>query len=172
MSAAVYVGPARVLRMDGERPHVQVLGGGCETATADWALPFRYEPATGDLLLVIGQSGRYWVTGIVHGAGRSQLAFAGHTELNAAGGPLHLSADGGVRIQSPAVGVEADVFETETNATHQRLDQCDSEVSGTLDERSGESMRDIDGEDAVTAAQTSTVAARVAKIDGGLLRLS
>jgi len=168
----LYVGPARVLSVEQGRPRVQVLGGSCEVATADWALPFQYQAQVGDLLLVMGREHRYWVTGIVHGAGRSQLAFRGDTELGARDGGLQLSADGGLRVQSPSVHIAAAEFETDTATTHQRIDEHDQEVIGRFDERAGESTREIDGEDAHTSARSETVAAHVAKVDGGLLRLS
>jgi hypothetical protein len=169
---SVYVGPARVLSTEADgRVRVQVLGGACDTTTADWAIPFRYEAVPGDLLLVLGQLGRYWVTGIVQGRGRSQMAFQGHTELKARG-TLHLGGDGGVRLDGPEIRIESEQFESEAEHVVQRIGDLDSEIVDTIDERLGECARIIDEEDEQIAARHSTVAKHAAKIDGGLLRLS
>ena len=169
---SIYVGPAKVLRCDADgRPLVQVLGGAGEQAVAEWAIPFRYEPNAGDLLLVLGRAGRYWVTGIVHGSGRSQLAFRGDAELRARGA-LHLGGNGGARVDAPEVRVAAEELHSEAEHTAQRVGEYDSTVRGTLDERAGECARTIDGEDEQVAAKHETVARRVVKVDGGLLRLS
>ena len=170
--AGVYVGTAKVLACEPDgRPRVLVLGGACDTTIADWAIPFHYEPQPGDLLLVLGHNGRYWATGLVHGKGHSHLAFRGDTEIKAKG-PLHLGGDGGVRLESPEVRIESELFETEATDTVQRIGHLDSEVTDTIDERTGECSRVIEGEDEQIAARHSTVAQHAVKIDGSLLRLS
>ena len=169
---ALYAGPARVLEIEEDaRPHIALLGGSGERTVADWAIPFRYEPRVGDLLFVMGRSGRYWVTGIMHGTGRSQLAFRGDTELRASGA-LRVGGDGGVRIAGPEVGIETRDLHSEAEHAAQRLGTVDTTVTGTVDERAGACERSIDGEDEQLAGRHETVAQRVVKIDGGLLRLS
>jgi len=169
---SIYVGQAKVLSCEPDgRPRVLILGGNCETTVCDWAIPFRYEPRPGDLLQVLGQASRFWVTGVAHGAGHSHLAFRGDTEWRAEG-PLTLEGNGGVRLDSPTVRIEADEVESEAEHVVQRVDDIDSEVSSTIDERAGECSRSIDGDDEQTAARHSTVAKHAVKIDGSLLRLS
>ncbi|MCK5940783.1 MAG: hypothetical protein KAI24_02340 [Planctomycetes bacterium] len=168
----VHVGAAKVLAIEGDgRPRVQLLTGSCEQLTASWALPFRYVPQVGDLLLVLGQIDRYWVTGIVQGDGRSELAFRGDLTVHA-DKTMHVGGDGGVRLHAPTVVVATETFEATANHVQERADEHDTEVRGTIDERAGTSERIIDEDDEVTAARHSTVAGRCVRIDGDLLRLS
>ncbi|MCB9877495.1 MAG: hypothetical protein H6835_07840 [Planctomycetes bacterium] len=183
----VFAGSARVLAVETDgRPRVIVLGAPADGAPADgalahgalaapiiadWAIPFRYTPETGDLLQVLGQHGRFWVTGVVHGRGRSQLAFRGDTAVHASGA-LRLGADGGVRLEAPTVHVEAAGLETDADTIVSHADAQDTTVHGQLDERAGAVERQIDGDDDRTAGRHATVAERVVKIDGDLLRLS
>lgn len=170
--SGVFVGSAEVLAVEPDgRPRVRVLGGACETTVATWALPFRYEPRPGDLLLVYGKQGRYWVTGVERGRGRSQLVFGGDAELRAAGGSLQFGADAGVRLDAPEVLVEADQLELDAGQNVQRIGEADTTVRGVLDERAGASERVVDGDENVTAGRSETVAARAVRIDGDVLRL-
>lgn len=168
----VYVGPARVqaITEDG-RAAIQVLGGSCERAIADWALPYRYQPVIGDLLLVMGQNSRYWVTGVVRGQGRSELAFCGDTQLHAAG-TMRLGGDGGVRIEGPQIDLLADQLETEADDLVQYLGSSESTVRGTFNERAGQCSRIIDEDDHQIAGRHATVAGHAVKMDGEMLRLS
>ena len=172
MSTSIYVGPARVLSIAADgRPRLQVLGGACDTTVADWAIPYRYEAHAGDLLLVLGRDRRYWVTGVIHGRGRSQLAFRGDTSL-AASGTMHLSGDGGVQLDSPEVRIETDTLDSEAQHLIQRTDDFESVVYNTSNERAGECTRIIEENDQHTAFRQSTVAKHIVKIDASLLRLS
>ena len=170
--SAIRVGPARVLEVlpDG-RPRVQLLTGDCRRLVADWAIPFRYEPAPADLLLTVSRGQNAWITGIVSGRGSSRLAFAGDIALSAAG-DLGVGADGGVRIAAPEVLVEAPIQECETEETIQRIGSLDTTVTTEIEDRAGTCERTIDGDDDQLAARHSTVARHRVKIDGGLLRLS
>lgn len=170
--AGIYIGPARVATVQADgRPVVQILGGSCETVAADWAIPFRYEPDKGDLLLVLGKHGRYWITGIVHGSGASQMAFHGNVEL-ASSGTLQVAASGGVYVDSPEVHILTEAFDVDASQIVQRFEDMDSEVTERIEERAGTCERVIDGEDEQIAARHETVARRAVKVDGELLRLS
>ena len=172
MSDGVYVGLAQVLSRESDgRPRVTILGGTCETTIADWAIPYRYEAQPKDLLQVLGQDGRYWVTGIAQGKGLSHVAFQGHTKWHA-DGTMHLSGDGGIRFDSPEVRIETDTLESEANHIVQRIDSFDSCIPGTHNERAGTSERIIDEDDEQTAAKHKVVAAHAAKLNAELIRLS
>ncbi|HEX5052281.1 MAG TPA: hypothetical protein VFZ65_10945 [Planctomycetota bacterium] len=168
----VFVGQARVLgtATDG-RPRVLVFDRRATVAVADWALPFRYEPTAGDLLLVMGQHDRFWVTGVTHGHGRSQLAFLGDAALHARG-VLRLASDAGVRLRGPEVEMRSHELESSATSVVQKLGGMQSTTQGTLDERAGQCSRMIDGEDRQVAGRHATVALHKVKIDGDLLVLS
>lgn len=171
-AGALYVGLARVLGSEADgRPRLLVFDRAATTTVADWALPFRYRPAPGDLLQVMGHRDRFWVTGVVTGRGRSQLAFRGDAALSATG-TLRLCADAGVRVAGPEVRVATERLATDAGTVVQHAAEADTVVRGEFDERAGECARTIDGDDVHVAARHSTVAGHVVEIDGDLLRLS
>lgn len=170
--SGINIGPARVNAVGADgRPTVQALFGSGQVAVADWALPFRYQAQCGDLLLVIGQAGRYWVTGIIRGRGKSQLAFQGNTVFQSAG-RMQLGGGGGVRLESPAIRLTTPDLGIEAEHAIQHLGASTASVSGTIEERAGESSRMIDGNDEHVSGRHSTVAEHRVKVDGEMLRLS
>ncbi len=154
-----------------EAPRVQLQDGSGDCVTPEWALPFHYAAAAGDLLRLIGQHGRYWVTGIVHGRGRNELAFRGPFTLHTSG-ELRLRGCGGVRLQAPEIELRAVTAESDARTIVQHSEELHCAIDGALEERAGQCARTIDGEDAQLANRHETVAAHVAKIDAELLRLS
>lgn len=169
---SVFVGQARVVATESDgRARVLVLGEHRGPTVAEWAIPFRYEPRSGDLVLVYGQGGSFWITGVVQGNGTSQLAFRGDTAIRAPRG-LRFSAAGGLRLDAPQLDVRTEHLEAEIDHLQERSDEHDLEVMGTIDERAGSCAHVVDGDEDQTAARHTTVAERVVKIDGGLLKLS
>lgn len=137
---------------------------------ATWALPFRYVPEAGDVLQVLGQGDRYWVTGIVSGRGRAALAFHGGVQV---GGPgtLRLAGGSGVRVVAPEVVLRAAALERDVGGIVQRVGAADEQVVDTCVERAGQVSRMIEGSDATTAGRVETVARGSVRIDGDLLQL-
>ena len=62
----VRLGPATVVEVAGSTPVVVVEG---VRRRAEMALAFPYQPEVDDELLVIGQSGRLYVIGVLHARG-------------------------------------------------------------------------------------------------------
>src|SRR4051794_32763418 len=98
--ASDFLGPARVVRMEGATPVVSV--DGCEVR-AELALAFPYETAIDDELLVIGKRDRHYVIGVLRGHGEVALRFLGDVRVEAVGGKLELSGDKGVRVRGDVV---------------------------------------------------------------------
>ena len=86
------------------RSTVEIRGG--ERARAQMALSIPYEPAVGDVLLVIGKGDEHYVIGVLHGSGKTSLSFQGAVDLRATGGPLTLSSDQGVAIHGPEMEIQ------------------------------------------------------------------
>jgi hypothetical protein len=150
---------------------LQVLDDTCAIVTPEWALPFHYAAEPGDLLRLIGQHGHYWVTGVMHGKGRSTLAFRGPTTLHAHG-ELRLRGCGGVRIQAPQVELRAAATVASATTIVQHAEELHTAVHELLEERAGQCARTIDGEDTQMAQRHETVAAHAVRMDAALLRLS
>ncbi|MBL8723402.1 MAG: hypothetical protein JNK49_05115 [Planctomycetes bacterium] len=137
---------------------------------AAWALPFRFVPEVGDVLQLLGQNGRWWVTGIVAGRGRAMLAFRGDARLGAAG-ELRLSGAGGVRIAAPEVHLQTESLQRDAGAVVAKVGASEERTAGALEERAGATSRMVDGLDLTTAGRVETVAKGAVRIDGDLLQL-
>lgn len=168
----LFVGTGRVVECDERgRPTLRLMEAPGRIVSAEWALPYRYLPEIGDLLLVLGKDGRHWITGVVLGAGRSHLAFRGNFGLSSAE-TLQLRGDQGVRVLGKRVTTRADEVEVHASSIVQKLGESQSTVRGVLRERAGQSSHTIEGEDRRLAGRHETVARRAVKIDGETLILS
>ena len=166
---ASYLGPARVLDVDGNTARV-LLG---ETTPAEVRLAFSspYLPATGDELLVIGQGGAFFALGVLAGHGKTELALQGDVELRAVGGALRLTGDRGVSVHAPEVTVQTGALKTFARSVTEKTDTAYRWVKGLLTQRAGESRTLVDGEDYSQAETKVSLAAKVNKIDGGSVQL-
>ncbi len=166
------VGPAQVLGVDEVGRAVVRLGDALGTqVAAEWALPFRYSPAPGDVLWTIGRGARHWVIGVAAGRGRSELAFRGDAALTA-GGALHLRADRGLRLVGSVVTLRGGRVEVLVRALEEQLGSAARLVRGALEEVAGKALRLIDGEDCVVARDVTILAQESARLDGDLLQVS
>lgn len=136
-----YLGPADVMEVGAGNVVVALPGGRAVTAWMALAVP--YQPVTGDVLLVIGRGGSHYVIGVLRGKGQTRLSFQGNVDLHAADGTLRLSADRGVQIAGPEVGIET-----------RRL----GVIAGTLVEHLSSVFRRVTGLLSVQAGDTHTIA--------------
>lgn len=170
MTTPVFHCLGRVLAVPGDGPaRVQRLDASGLVVHPSSALPWRYTPAVGDLLQLLGQGERVWIVGVHSGRGRSELAFRGNVQLHAAGA-LQLGGDGGVRVRAPRIELTTDELHSEAAAAVLRASSLDSSAE-RLDERAGRCERVVEGDDRTTAGTHRTQAAVAVTIDGDLLRL-
>lgn len=168
----IHVGPARVLAVDEDgRAQVQPLSGACPPHTAEWAIPFRYDAEQGDIVLIMNQAGRSWITGIIQGRGKSRLAFRGDTAVTAEGS-VQLGGDGGARLEAPAIHIRTDQLESTSEHLIQHSDDATGTVTETVEERTSQCSRVIDENEENLSGRHRTVAERAVRIDGEMLRLS
>ena len=73
-SETTFLGPARVLDTDGARVLVAMPD---QKAWATPAMPYAYDAAPGDTLLVIGRDELFYVIGVIAGAGATTLRAPG-----------------------------------------------------------------------------------------------
>lgn len=167
-----YAGTAQVLGVDAQGRAVARLADGLGTeTTVEWALPFRYQPAPGDQLVVIGRAGRHWAIGVRLGRGRSELAFRGSIAL-AAKGALRLRADRGVRLLGKVISLRAGRLEVAVRALEERAGSVLRVVEGTLEELAGSVLRLTAGEEAVIAKDVTIMAEELVKMDGDPVQVS
>lgn len=171
LSGAV-VSPGLVLGVDEVgRPLVRLQDGLATELTAEWALPYRYVAAPGDLLWLISRGSRAWALGVAHGRGRSELAFRGDATLRA-GGTLRLQADRGLRLVGKVVTLRARALEVLAQALEEKLGWASRLVKGALDEVAGSALRVTEGEECLTAGSVTVLAEEVARLDGDVVQVS
>lgn len=172
LPAGVRCGLGRVLGVDAQgRPRVRLDDACASELLAEWALPFRYQPTEGDLLVVVGRGARQWVIGVAHGQGRSEMAFRGDFAL-AAGRALRLQADRGLRLLGRVLTLRAGALELATGALHARLGEAALQVRGLLEEVAAAALRVTEEEETLLAQDVTIMAEETVRLDGELLQLS
>jgi hypothetical protein len=163
-----FLGPCRVVRMEGTTP--VVLCEGAEVR-AELALAFPYETAVGDELLVIGRRDRHYVIGVLHGRGEMALRFTGDVRLEAVGGKLELAGDKGVRVRGDSVEVVTKNLRTFADAIVERATDVYRRVRGTNSVHSGEKRELVDGALSTSAQSATTTTSGVITINGKEIHL-
>ena len=141
-SSSSYLGPAEVLEASVQDVVVRIVEGVEVRATL--ALAFPYRPATGDLLLVIGQDDELDVIGVLKGAGSADLAIQGDVRLHAIEGKLELSGDRGVKLAGPEVDVTTGRLTMMADTLVQKCTQAFQRVRGLLTLRAGRAHTVVD----------------------------
>jgi hypothetical protein len=143
MKARDYLGPATVLEASPSEVSARLPGG--DLVRARLAMAFTYEPRQGDEVLVIGNDAGHYVIGVLHGTGRTALAFQGDVEVRAVDGVLSLAGDKGVRVASPDVEISAGKLSVFAGAVMQRLASLRQHVTELFSLRAGQSHQIVDG---------------------------
>ncbi|WP_437812067.1 DUF3540 domain-containing protein [Sorangium sp. So ce1078] len=152
--AEEYLGPAHVLEAHGQTVVIELPEG--ESAEAAIALAIPYAAAVGDVLLVIGRGGRFYVIGVLHGTGKTVLELQGDVDVRAAGGALRLSGDRGVELRGPEVDLYGDKVRVFAGALVQKAASLVQRVTGLFSLHARESHTVVD-ESATTKARRATV---------------
>ncbi len=138
-----YLGPANVTQV-GAGSVEAVLPSG-KAISAQMALAVPYEPALGDVLLVIGKGDGHYVIGVLRGKGQTRLSLQGNVDLHATDGTLRLSGDRGVQISGPEVGIETRRLGVIAGALVEHLSSAVRRVTGLLSLQVGDSHTIADG---------------------------
>lgn len=164
-----YLGPAVVTEIEGRGVVIELPDG--QSATAQMALAYPYQPVAGDVLLVIGKDEAYYGIGVLHGTGKVTLAFQGDVDVRAEGGSLRLSGDKGVQIAGPEVEVHAGTLRTIAGALVQKLDSVVQRVSSLLSVHAGKSHTVVDGASFLQAESGTILTRDVMTINGKQVHL-
>jgi hypothetical protein len=154
LALAEYLGPADVIDVGAGEVTVELPGGATTRATLAFASP--YVPAVSDVLLIIGKGGAYWAIGVIHGAGKTSLRFQGDVELHAEGGTLHVSADRGVRIRAPEIGLVTERLHTIADAVVETFGSVYQRVGDLLSVHAKKAHTVVEGS-AVTQAKSAAI---------------
>lgn len=163
-----FLGPARVLAVEGRRVLVALPEA---RAWATMALGYGYEPVAGDVLLVLGGGGAFWVTGVIAGRGRTTLTAHGDLELSAPHGRIELSARDGVTLRGRAVQLAAQTLDVVARRVRQRFGELRCMVRGVLRTRAGRAETDIEGTSRTRADRIVQLAQRDVTVDGEKIHL-
>lgn len=165
-SRDVYIGPASVTAVKGRELRVRLPGSQDEIAAA-MALGYAYEPAVGDVLLIIGddEAGR-WVIGVIEGHGKVDMRFEGDVNLHAARGALTLSADHGVRVRGPELDVVVERFAVAAGAAVQKCATLYQRVREMMTVHARESHTVVDETALQRAKKVAVVAEETASVNG------
>ena len=166
-----WLGPATVLRTDRQHAVVRRGDGLDDEVTATLVLPVPFEPAPGDVLLLLSQGGTHAAVGVLHGARPRALEFAGDVSIRAVGGSLSLHSDTSIRIEAPKVVVRASVVRTIARTLVERSERLLRWVRGLSALRAGASRRTVDGTDTTHCHDSTTLAKGTVRIDGDQLHL-
>jgi hypothetical protein len=149
-----YLGPACVNEVHGQKVLVELPDGSAVEATV--ALAFLYEPAAGDVLLVIGRGEAYYAIGVLHGAGRAVLAFQGDVDLRAVGGALRLSGDTGISLEAPSIEAQAGKIRAIADTMVATVSSLYQRVSELFSLHAREAHTQVD-ESATTVAKSASI---------------
>jgi Protein of unknown function (DUF3540) len=141
--AEPYLGPAEVIAVRPAAIVARLVHG--DEVHARMALAYLYEPQVGDEVLVTGNSQGHYVIGVLRGAGKAVLTFAGDVELRASGGALRLCSDQAVTMEAPVVEVRAEKLRTVAGAVVESFASLRRHVRDLLSLRAGKSHTVVDG---------------------------
>ena len=149
-----YLGPANVVELRGGSVEAHLPDG--SSVVAKLALAYLYEPAEGDVLLVIGKGSDHYAIGVLHAKGRAVLALQGDVELRAVDGELRLSGDRGVKVQGPEVNIDAGRIRMIADSISQKVHTLYQRVSDLLSVHAQTSHTVVD-RSMTTQAESATI---------------
>jgi len=164
-----FLGPAEVVEAHGSSAQVELPGGA--VVRAEMALAYPYEPATGDVLLVIGRGADHYVIGVLRGAGKAALAFQGNVALRAVGGSLTLSGDEGVELHGPELGIHVRKLRVVADAAVQTFTSLCQRVSGLLSVHAGQAQTLVDGASHAQSKSATILTEETMTINGKQIHL-
>ncbi|HEX7880217.1 MAG TPA: DUF3540 domain-containing protein [Candidatus Eisenbacteria bacterium] len=142
--------------------------GSLERATM--ALAYPYRAVTGDVVLILGQEDRFYVTGVLDGQGMTRLDFPGDAELRAAG-TLRLSAAEGVELDSQRISMRAEKLDMTIASIRQQVASFYQHVTGTLRTIAGRQRTHVEKESTLHARKIVRKAEDDVIVDGRQIKL-
>ena len=149
-----YLGPATVVETGSPEVKVELPDGGVRAARPAFVVP--YEPAAGDVLLVIAKGASCYAIGVLHGTGKTVLAMPGDVEVRAEGGTLRFFGEKGIDLVGPEVSVQAEKLRMVAGSVTQKFTSLVQRVRGLLSVQAKE-VHTVAEEAHVTHAKSAAV---------------
>ncbi len=141
-----------------------------ELHRAQMALVYPYRPVVGDVVLVLGQDDRMYVTGVLDGKGLTRLDFPGDVELRAAG-KLRLEGKEGVELDSERISMRAERLEMAVTTVRQQCASFYQRVTGTLRTIAGRQRTTVERQSTLHAQKIVRKAQEDVIVDGRQIKL-
>ncbi len=135
------------------------------------ALAFPFQPARGDLVLAIGQQGKWFVIGLLKTRGDMNFQFPADVTFSTPRGEIKLKSAKGLELHSPNVRIRAGKLELLARSVIEKADSAWRWVKGMLQVRAGRERTDIDDISQTTAKRFIVKAKEDVKIDGDKIYL-
>lgn len=161
------IGPAPVARVHGDEITVDLDG---QPRRVTMAMPVRYRPLVGDVLLVVSGHDACYAIGVLHGGGAVELASAGDVTVRA-GGTVRVQAGDGFDADAPRMRLTAGRLEL---AAHDLLATAQSflqRIAGLLHLSAGRRHTQVEGSSVEHARQVVVKAQETVTIDGSTIHL-
>ena len=168
-AVADHLGPGEVVEVSAGELLVELEGGALIPVTPAFSFP--YEPAVGDVLLVISHGGQAWSIGVIHGTGRTSLRFSGDVEISAEGGALRLSGERGVELLGPEIALQADRVRMIAGSLVQTLTSVYQRVSAVLSVQAREAHTAVEETSVLQARRAAIVTEETVTINGKQVHL-
>lgn len=160
---SVHLGPAWIRRTAGRRVEVELPS---ETAWAEMALPYAYQPVVGDSVLAIGQEKQWYVIGVLKGSGVTTLTVPGDLSIQAPHGRIDIQSAKGIRLRSPSVDVVARELALMAETVRERFTEATRWVKGAFHMKAGSIQQVASSTYSVRAERILEKAKEDVKIDG------
>jgi hypothetical protein len=166
LETLTYLGPARVIAIDPLR--VSVPDGMVSVLSA---LPYEYDPAIGDRVLVTGQEDRYYLLGILSGRGKIRFVAPGDLELSAPQGTVQIRSPHAIHMESPDIVLKASRLELIAKTVTEKFVNAYCWVKELFQFHSGRTRQTVDQDYRVLAGRIVEQAEEDVKIDGKKIQL-
>jgi hypothetical protein len=163
LEQATSLGPVKVVQVAGNRLLLQAPEA---RIWALLALPYVYQAAVGDTVLVIGQNDAWYVIGVLNGTGRTVLTAASDLEIRAPHGQIDISSGQGIRLRSPTVRVVADRLTLLARSLAEHFGSVTRRVQETFSVLAGRLRTSVTGDYQLRAEKIVERAKNEVKING------
>jgi len=164
-----YLGPARVMAVDGPRAQVETPDA---FPWAQLAVAHCYRAQVGDTVLVVGKDDAWYIIGVLQGTGASTFTAPGDIEFNAPRGSIRLRASEGVQIKGALLELTGETIEIAAKSLVQTVQDAVTWARRLLRIRAGSINTDVEKTSHLKAGDIVEHAENEVRINGKTINLS
>ena len=168
LEGSTYLGPAEVRQVADNRIQLEFPD---QLVWAFSALASSYQPVPGDTVLAVGQSGAWYVIGVLQGSGKTVFTVPGNFEIMAPRGTISLTAAKAVHLKSADVKITAKKLELVAQSIFERFTDATRWVKQAFQIRAGRVNAVVRSDYRVKAERIIERAEGDVKIDGRKIHL-